>query len=155
MRLQYFEMIDSVDRIDAEGGHIEVTAQVPQESPVFEGHFPGFPIVPGVLLLESINQAAGFLILEHVHWRRFPFFAGARKVKCRQFVLPGTTMTVTADIAHDGSGFAVVEGRITVDGKMVAEAEITLTLQDYPSPEFAAEMHKRAHSLGLPARVAG
>lgn len=155
MRLQYFEMIDRVDRIDADGGHIEATALVPKESPVFEGHFPTFPIVPGVVLLESINQAAGFLVLEHVGWRRFPFFAGARKVKCRQFVRPGDTLAVSADIAHDGSGFAVVDGRIAVGGKTVAEAEITLTLQNFPSPEFADEMRKRAQFLGLPAHAAG
>jgi 3-hydroxyacyl-[acyl-carrier-protein] dehydratase len=155
MRLEYFEMIDSVEELDAAGGHIVATARVPLESPVFEGHFPTFPIVPGVILLEAMNQAAGFMVLAFQKWRRFPFFAGASKVKCRQFVKPGEVLTLNADLAHDGSGFAIATGKVKVNGKTAAEAEMTFTLQDFPSPDFVDLMLVRARAIGLPIAAVG
>ena len=59
MRLEYFEMIDRVTSLDRETKRIEASSTVPQESPVFEGHFPGHPLVPGVLLTETMAQASG------------------------------------------------------------------------------------------------
>ena len=69
---------------------------MPEKSPVFEGHFPGYPIMPGVLLLETMNHTSGYLMLGLNDFSRLPFFAGAKRVKIRRFVTPGTVMKVTA-----------------------------------------------------------
>ena len=58
MRLEYFQLVDRVEEIDPVGGVIRATAQVPAKSTIFEGHFEGYPILPGVLLVECMAQTA-------------------------------------------------------------------------------------------------
>jgi len=153
MRLEYFEMIDSVDAFDAAAGHIETTSRVPQDGPVFEGHFPSYPILPGVLILETMNHNAGWLILGRNRWTRMPFFTAARRVKIRKFILPGQVMKGSADLVHEGSGFCVVKSEIRIDGIIFADAEITLIMMDFPTPAFAAEVARRAVAIGMAAAV--
>ncbi|NLG75947.1 MAG: beta-hydroxyacyl-ACP dehydratase, partial [Xanthomonadaceae bacterium] len=62
MRLETFQMLDSIETLDREGHTLVALAHVPASSSVFEGHFPGYPIMPGVLLLETMAQAAGYLL---------------------------------------------------------------------------------------------
>ncbi len=63
MRLEYFQLIDRIVELDLDGRHIRAQAQVPDTSTIFEGHFPGHPLMPGVLLIESMAQTSGWLII--------------------------------------------------------------------------------------------
>lgn len=149
MRLEYFEMIDSVEEFDAKRGYIRTIAHVPKTSPVFEGHFPSHPILPGVMLLEIMNHASGYLLLGLNQLAQLPLFIGVKKGKFRKFVTPGMILEASANLVHDGSGFGVTEAKIRHGGRTIADAEITLSLGKYPTPELAAEIRRRAELVGL------
>jgi 3-hydroxyacyl-[acyl-carrier-protein] dehydratase len=136
MRLEFFDMIDRVEEVDTEIGFVRAIARLPEESPVFEGHFPGFPTLPGVMMLEMINHAAGYILVRRFAATKFVFLGGVKRAKFRRFVRPGAAATINARLVHDGSGYAVAEGTLTVDGEQVAEAEITMVITDFPSPEL-------------------
>lgn len=151
MRLEYFEMIDNVEELDLDRGHIKTISRVPESSPVFEGHFPTHPLLPGVMLLETMNHASGYLHIARSKLTRLPLFIGVKKGKFRQFVTPGMTLETTADLIHDGSGFGITSAFILLDGKRAADAEITMSLVEFPTPELADEVQRRAQKIGVPS----
>ncbi|HYF07400.1 MAG TPA: 3-hydroxyacyl-ACP dehydratase FabZ family protein [Acetobacteraceae bacterium] len=148
MRLEYFVMVDRV--LALEGQTITVASRVPDASPVFEGHFPGHPLMPGVLLVETMAQASGWLLLALNGFTRMPFLMGVKEAKLRAFVGPGALLEVTAALEHDGSGFAVTKARITSEGKRICDAELTLRVMPFPAPELEQAMRGRAAEIGLP-----
>jgi 3-hydroxyacyl-[acyl-carrier-protein] dehydratase len=150
MRLEYFQLIDRVVELDLERRTITMTAQVPLASTIFEGHFPGHPLMPGVLLIEAMAQTAGWLVIGVTKFERMPFLAAVKEAKLRSFVLPGQTLTLTARLLHDGSGFAVAGAGAAVDGKTVAESEITFRVMPFPEPKFRASMVTTARAIGFP-----
>ena len=132
MRLEYFDMIDRVTLLDRSAKRIEATSTVPMESPVFEGHFPGHPLVPGVLLTETMAQASGYLVLGLMDFTHMPFLMAVDKARFRTFIGPGTVLTVTAQLEHEGSGYAVTKAEILVEGKRICDA--ALASGSCPSP---------------------
>jgi 3-hydroxyacyl-[acyl-carrier-protein] dehydratase len=149
MRLEYFEMIDRVEEFDAAGGVIRATANVPDESPVFEGHFPTWPILPGVMLLETMTHASGWLHIGLTGITRLPLFTAVKKGKFRRIVTPGTVLEAHARLLHAGSGFSVTAAELKVDGQSIADAEITMSLVKFATDELGAEVRRRAERNGL------
>src|SRR4029077_11371629 len=109
MQLEYFQLVDRVLDLNLEDKTIRVEAQVPETSTIFEGHFPGHPLMPGVLLIESMAQTSGWLIIGLTKFERMPFLASVREAKLRTFVSPGQALTLTASIIHEGSGFTITK----------------------------------------------
>jgi 3-hydroxyacyl-[acyl-carrier-protein] dehydratase len=153
MRLEYFEMIDRVTLLEREAKRIEAQATVPLESPVFEGHFPGHPLVPGVLLTETMAQASGYLVLGLMDFTHMPFLMAVDKARFRSFVGPGTLLEISASLAHEGSGYAGTKARIAADGKPLCDAELRFRIM--PFPERMDElMRAQARRIGLLAEAA-
>ena len=89
MRLEYFQLIDRVVDLNLADRTITCDATVPTKSTIFEGHFPGYPLMPGVLLIEAMAQTSGWLLVALNRFERMPFLAAVKEAKLRTFVTPG------------------------------------------------------------------
>jgi 3-hydroxyacyl-[acyl-carrier-protein] dehydratase len=155
MRLEYFQLIDRIVALDLDARTLKAHAQVPLTSTIFEGHFPGHPLMPGVLLIESMAQASGWLIIGISKFERMPFLAAVRGAKLRSFVSPGEILTLTASIVHEGSGYAVTKAAVEAGGKTVADSEITFRVMAFPDPKFRSSMLEIAAGIEFPVTAHG
>src|SRR6267154_5725205 len=98
MQLEYFQLIVRIVDLHVSERTITVEAQVPLQNTIFEGHFPGYPIMPGVLLIEAMAQSSGWLLIALTKFQRMPFLAAVKEAKMRSFVSPGDQLMVEASI---------------------------------------------------------
>jgi beta-hydroxyacyl-ACP dehydratase FabZ len=95
----------------------------------FQGHFPGLPVMPGVLILEAMAQAGGLMVLPEdgsAAGKNF-FLVSIDNAKFRRPVVPGDQLRVTVTLSKARANFRKLAGRAEVDGQLAAEAELTLT----------------------------
>lgn len=154
MRIEYFQLIDRITDLNLADLTIRAEAAVPETSTIFEGHFPGYPLMPGVLLVEAMAQTCGWLIIARNRFERMPFLASVKEAKLRTFVVPGQLLTIDAKLAHEGSGYAVAEAEIRCGGKPICDAELTLRLMAFANPDLRASMEQMAARVGLPLEAA-
>jgi 3-hydroxyacyl-[acyl-carrier-protein] dehydratase len=150
MHLEYFQLIDRIAALDIGERTITVEAQVPKENTIFEGHFPGYPLMPGVLLIEAMAQTSGWLLIAHLKFERMPFLAAVKEAKMRDFVNPGDLLTIDAKLAHDGSGYAMTEASIKVGGKLKCNATLTFRHTPFPNADMRGHMEAMATKIGFP-----
>jgi 3-hydroxyacyl-[acyl-carrier-protein] dehydratase len=153
MRLEYFQLIDRIVDLSLPERKIRTEATVPTTSTIFEGHFPGFPLMPGVLLIEAMAQTSGWLVVAAHRFQRMAFLAAVKDAKFRMFVRPGQKLSVNATLAHEGSGYAITEASIALEGKEVCDATLTLRVLDFPNDEMKLRMRETAARVGFPAEV--
>jgi len=153
MRLEYFQMVDRISTLDLAGRIVHAECAVPQESPVFEGHFPGHPILPGVLMIETMAQTGGWLVMALYGFERIAFLAQVKEAKMRAFVSPGEPLQGEATLLHDGSGYAVASARLLRNGRAIADTEITYRVMPFPTPALRARMLDAARHIGVPSEL--
>ena len=153
MDINYFRLIDRIVDLNLDAKTIVVEAQVPAAHTIFEGHFPGYPLMPGVLLIESMAQASGWLQLGVLKFERMPILAAVKEAKVRGSVFPGDLMSIEATLAHEGSGYAVTEAKIRVGGKLRANSTLTFTQIPFPNADMRGYMDSFAKRIGFPQQA--
>jgi 3-hydroxyacyl-[acyl-carrier-protein] dehydratase len=110
----------------------------------FQGHFPGMPIMPGVLIIEAMAQTGGLLLLKEVPDRekKLLYFIAVDGARFRRPVLPGDQLRIEMKVVRWRGDFCKLEGKVTVGGELAAEATLmckTVYRQDAGAPQKSAE----------------
>ncbi len=124
-----FLLVDRIAKI--EGNQIIGIKNVTMNEPYFQGHFPGHPIMPGVLQLEAMAQVAGILMRVRANDKpQLAYFMSAEEVKWRKPVLPGDTLVIQVDLTKTRGKIGKAKCACKVRGENVSEAEVTFMLLD-------------------------
>ena len=131
-----FLLIDRVLQVERKK-RIVALKNVTANEPFFAGHFPGRPIMPGVLIIEAMAQAGGTLLLTEVPDRhgKLMVFTGIERAKFRRPVTPGDQLQIEVEVIVWRTHAVKMLGRAQVDGKLACEAVISCRLVDMPSSE--------------------
>src|ERR1700724_4084138 len=122
-----------VDRIvEMEPERIVGIKNVTLNEPFFTGHFPDFPVMPGVLIVEAMAQTAGVLVLKSIPDResKLVLLVSIEYAKFRRPVVPGDQLRMELQMLKRKASVAKMSGKATVDGLLVAEAEVMCKLED-------------------------
>lgn len=125
-----FLLVDRINEIN--DGEVIGIKNVTINEEFFQGHYPGHPIMPGVLIVESMAQVGGFLMMRNLDnpEEKIPFFAGIDNARFRRPVVPGDQLRIKAKILKARGRIAKVSTRSFVEDEVVAEAELMFAIQD-------------------------
>lgn len=150
MNLEYFHLIDRIAALNVGERTITVEANVPDKSTIFEGHFPGYPLMPGVLLIEAMAQTSGWLLIALMNFQRMPFLVQVKEAKMRTFITPGTKLQIDASLAHQGDGYAMTNVKIRVAGKVTCNSTLMFKDVPFPHPDLRGHMEIMAKRIEFP-----
>jgi len=135
-----FLMVDAIEEIDRKKRIVGIK-NVTINEPYFQGHFPAKPVMPGVLIVESMAQTGGLLLLLEIEDRenKLLYFAGIDNARFRRPVVPGDQLRVVVEVlAWRGTNFCKIEGKAYVKDQLAAEATMTCMMIDINTPQTSA-----------------
>lgn len=123
-------LVDRIVEMDAE--RVVGIKNVTQNEAFFQGHFPDFPVMPGVLIVEALAQTAGVLVLKSIADRenKLVLLVAIENARFRKPVVPGDQLRMEMSVIKRKASVAKMAGRATVDGAVVAEVEVMCKLAD-------------------------
>ena len=124
-----FLLVDRILEINSEERSIVGIKNVTINEQFFNGHFPGHPIMPGVLIVEGLAQCLGVLVMEGVE-NKVPYFAALENIKFKAPVKPGDQLVYEAKVDKQRGNIIKASGVAKVDGKIVTEASFTFSIAD-------------------------
>ncbi|HLH39860.1 MAG TPA: 3-hydroxyacyl-ACP dehydratase FabZ [Bryobacteraceae bacterium] len=129
-----FLLVDRIDELEPE--RIVGIKNVTVNEPFFNGHFPNFPVMPGVLIVEAMAQVAGVLVLSQIPDRenKLVLLATVEEAKFRKPVRPGDQLRIEMKVARRKATIAKMFGTASIDGAVVAEATMLCKLADRADP---------------------
>ncbi|CAN2325249.1 3-hydroxyacyl-ACP dehydratase FabZ [Fusobacterium sp. oral taxon C10] len=124
-----FLLVDRILEMDKEAQTIKGKKNVTMNEEFFNGHFPGHPVMPGVLVIEGMAQCLGVLVMESA-LGKVPYFAAIENTKFRNPVRPGDTLIYDVKVDKVKRNFVKASGKTYVDDTVVAEASFTFVIAD-------------------------
>ncbi|WP_413522269.1 3-hydroxyacyl-ACP dehydratase FabZ [Brochothrix thermosphacta] len=124
-----FLLVDRVIEVEA-GKQARAYKNVSHNDPFFEGHFPQFPVMPGVLILEALAQTAGLAMANKEETNKIGLFAGVDKCRFKKQVVPGDQLHLAAEITRQKGTIAKAHVIATVDGEIACEADIMFAMAE-------------------------
>jgi beta-hydroxyacyl-ACP dehydratase FabZ len=125
-----FLLVDRIVELDLEALRIVGLKNVTINEPFFPGHFPGQPVMPGVLQLEAMAQVAGILLNKRsMREGKIAYFVSIDGARFRRIVRPGDQLRLEITFLKARANFASVAGKITVDGQLATEAELMFSFE--------------------------
>lgn len=125
-----FLLVDKILKMDLEKGYILGQKNVTVNESFFQGHFPGAPIMPGVIILEALAQAGGVLVYKNSGQGKIAVLLSMNNVKFRHPVKPGDILMLEGEQIHMSSKGGRIQARALVNGKVAVQAEIGFALAD-------------------------
>ncbi|QMU61389.1 MAG: 3-hydroxyacyl-ACP dehydratase FabZ [Gammaproteobacteria bacterium] len=128
-----FLLVDRVIKCEV-GKSVLAIKNVSFNEPFFQGHFPGAPVMPGVLILEALAQASGLLALSNPEWRpddeSLYLFVGIDKARFKRQVSPGDQLTLDVRLKRQKRGFGIFEAVASVEDEVAASAELMCVFKE-------------------------